>query len=75
MVVYEFSSMERFFARNESIEYTRWKDLRQSCCDVNAILYKGKLFMPTDHAVLRHSNLPNLVSRPQQDAIPGKDSV
>lgn len=41
MVIHEFPSMTRFKAWYNSEEYRPWKELRQSCADVNAILTEG----------------------------------
>ncbi|MFD2166986.1 DUF1330 domain-containing protein [Thalassotalea euphylliae] len=41
IVVHEFPSIERFKAWYYSDEYQPWKQLRQSCADVNVILTEG----------------------------------
>ena len=41
MVVQEFPSIERFKEWYHSEDYRPWKELRQSCAEVNAILTKG----------------------------------
>ncbi|PWJ42318.1 DUF1330 domain-containing protein [Sediminitomix flava] len=42
MVVHEFPSIKRFKEWYYSEEYKPWKELRQSCADVNVILTEGK---------------------------------
>lgn len=41
MVVHEFPSIEQFKAWYDSEDYRPWKELRQSCADVNVILTQG----------------------------------
>ncbi|MCP4595334.1 DUF1330 domain-containing protein [Neptuniibacter sp.] len=41
MVLHEFPSIEQFKRWYESEEYKPWKELRQSCADVNVILTEG----------------------------------
>lgn len=41
MVVQEFPSIERFKEWYHSEDYRPWKELRQSCAEVTAILAKG----------------------------------
>ncbi|GAA3701225.1 DUF1330 domain-containing protein [Oceanisphaera sediminis] len=41
IVVHEFPSIEQFRAWYSSEEYRPWKELRQSCADVNVILTEG----------------------------------
>ncbi|WP_299198734.1 DUF1330 domain-containing protein [uncultured Amphritea sp.] len=42
MVVHEFPSIEQFKEWYNSEEYRPWKELRQSCADVNVILTEGE---------------------------------
>jgi uncharacterized protein (DUF1330 family) len=42
IVVHEFPSIERFKQWYESEDYRPWKELRQSCSDVNVILTEGE---------------------------------
>lgn len=41
MVVHEFPSIAQFKAWYNSEDYRPWKELRQSCADVNVILTQG----------------------------------
>jgi uncharacterized protein (DUF1330 family) len=42
MVVHEFPSIERFKDWYHSEDYRPWRELRQSCADVNVILTEGE---------------------------------
>lgn len=42
VVVHEFPSIEQFKKWYYSEEYRPWKELRQSCADVNVILTEGE---------------------------------
>jgi uncharacterized protein (DUF1330 family) len=42
IVVHEFPSIEQFKKWYNSEEYRPWKQLRQSCADVNVILTEGE---------------------------------
>lgn len=42
IVVHEFPSIDQFKKWYHSEEYRPWKELRQSCADVNVILTEGE---------------------------------
>lgn len=42
MVIHEFPSIEQFKLWYDSEDYRPWKELRQSCADVNVILTEGE---------------------------------